>query len=279
MCSRTLLLAAFVTAILPFVSGSPAQDRSIEATARSSYTFSRVLNGAISIRVSDGVATLAGRVRDMDQSRLAEDTVAGLEGVRRVVNRIEVDPRAPEASDEWLAVKVRSRLLLQSKVSLEHTRLDVKEGVVTVTGTTGSAGEKSALEETIRKVPGVREVRNHLEVVAGGARVASRAPAGATPPSEATGAGLPTGREVLMDIDPLAARREAEDAAITTQVRFELLTHRETSSLRPTVNTEGGYVVITGEAETEAQREAMTRLAWNVRGVVDVDNRVRVRGR
>lgn len=252
-------------------------DRQIEETVKSSHTFRRVLNNEIEVKVRDGIATLTGRVGDMDQARLAEDTVAVIKGVRRVDNQIRLDPKARGASDEWLAVKIRSKLLLNRDISLMHTRVEVKDGVVTLTGTADSPSQKNRTESAIREIAGVRQVRNHLEIAGRtAARRHDEQPTKAEPPLP-PGAGLPTGRD-----SPPAPRSETsgspiEDSAITTQITFQLLTNDETSALKTKVDTTGGRVVITGEAESDAQRELVTEVARGVSGVSHVENRMTVK--
>lgn len=282
-------------------------DRQIEETAKSSYTFRRVLNDDIEVKVRHGVATLTGSVPDLDQSRLAEDTVAGIEGVTRVDNQIKLDPKAQGVSDEWLSVKIRSKLLLRRDVSVMNTRWHVKEGVVTLTGTAGSEQEKRRTETVIKEIGGVRQVRNLLEVAE---RTADAGVRRAQPREEEReeplppGAGLPTGRDAKAP--PTAAkpadsrgatetsgrdrrdrneseesplRSQVEDTAITTRIKFELLTNDDTSGLSTKIATDNGRVVITGEAESEEQRQLVTELARRVQGVTHIDNRMSVRRR
>jgi hyperosmotically inducible periplasmic protein len=195
---------------------------------------------------------------------------------------VKVDPQAPEASDECLAVKVRSRLLLKPELSLSGTGVDVKGGVVTLTGAAESDRQKALTEATVKSIAGVRAVRNHLEVVerASGPRgPANQGNAAAVSPVPSD---LPTGREADEPEprnDTRAERIRIEDEAITTQIEFELLVNKETGGLKTKVETQRGRVTISGEAESERQRELISRLAQRVGGVVDVDNQVVVRRR
>jgi hyperosmotically inducible periplasmic protein len=45
---------------------------------------------AIGVSAADGVVTLTGRVKDTTERELAERVIAGLEGVSRVENRLNV---------------------------------------------------------------------------------------------------------------------------------------------------------------------------------------------
>lgn len=278
MLTPKILLATLLAATPLSIFADERTDRRIEESARSSHTFQRVLNNEIDVKVRDGVATLSGEVSDMDQARLAEDTVATIEGVRRVDNRIKLDPTARGASDEWLAVKIRSKLLLKRDISLSHTRVNVRDGIVTLTGTAESPAQKARTESAIREIAGVRQVKNHLEIAE---RTAERGRAGQPAkrePSLPPGAGLPTGRESPRVPDDLS-RQPIEDAAVTSQVRFQLLTNDQTSALEPKIDTAEGRVTIAGVAESDAQRDLVTELARRVRGVAHVENRMTVKRR
>lgn len=252
-------------------------DRQIEETAKSSHTFRRVLNNEIEVKVRDGIATLTGRVGDLDQARLAEDTVADIKGVRRVDNQIKLDPKAGGASDEWLAVKIRSKLLLNRDISSRHTRVDVKDGIVTLTGTADSPAQKNRTESAIKEIAGVRQVRNHLEIVQRTADNRRDEQPTKTEPPLPPGAGLPTGRDSPPARSVETSGSPIEDSAITTQIKFQLLANDDTNGLKTKIDTTGGQVVITGEAESDAQREMVTELARAVRGVSHVENRMTVK--
>ncbi len=262
----TLLFVLALPFAGPAIRAAEARsDRQIEQAVESSYVFSRVLDSAVDVQVQDGVAVLTGSVRDIDQSRLAEDTAAEAEGVRSVRNRIKVDP-SRESSDDWLAVKIRSRLLLKPDVSLTRTRVDVRDGVVTLTGTADSAGQKRRTEEYIRSVAGVREVRNELRV---------------DPSRQASemreGAGLPTGRTSVAADDREANGGRADDAKLAAQIKFELLSRRVANALQTKVDSRDGRVVITGEVETQADKDVITDVALGIRGVSAVENRMTIK--
>jgi hyperosmotically inducible periplasmic protein len=242
-------------------------DRQIEQAVNSSYVFQRVLNNAIDVKVQNGVAILAGSVRDVDQSRLAEDTVAGFEGVHSVRNLIKIDPAARESSDDWLAVKIRSRLLLKPDVSMTTTRVHVKEGVVMLTGTADSPAQKQRTEAYIREVMGVREVRNELEIVpgAGGGSGVGH------------GAGQPTGRENVGAQDREALGQKIDDATLAAQIKFELLTRRVANALKTDIDSDNGRVVISGEVPSQADKDVITEVAQGVSGVKAVENRMTVK--
>jgi osmotically-inducible protein OsmY len=69
-----------------------------------------------------------------------------------------------------------------------------------------------------------------------------------------------------------------DDASITSQVKFALLTHKGTSAIKTKITTNDGMVAITGEAANDAEKSLVTKLAQDVRGVKSVSNKMTVKG-
>ncbi|MEN3112333.1 BON domain-containing protein [Uliginosibacterium paludis] len=67
-----------------------------------------------------------------------------------------------------------------------------------------------------------------------------------------------------------------DDASITAGVNAELAKDDKLSALKIDVDTKGGKVLLTGKAPDAESRERATRLAANVKGVTDVDNKLEV---
>jgi hyperosmotically inducible periplasmic protein len=63
-----------------------------------------------------------------------------------------------------------------------------------------------------------------------------------------------------------------DDASITSQVKFALLTHKSTSALKTKVSTTDGVVVISGVAANDAEKSLAGKLAQSIRGVKSVTN-------
>jgi osmotically-inducible protein OsmY len=68
-----------------------------------------------------------------------------------------------------------------------------------------------------------------------------------------------------------------DDASITTQVKYALLTHKGTSALKTKLDTQEGVVVVTGVARSDAEKALVSKLAQDVRGVKSVTNNMNVK--
>ena len=225
---------------------TPDNDRRIEAAAKESYNYRTLLEDNVSVKASDGVVTLTGKVKDKDDKALAEDTVENLPGVTRVRNEIKVESIHPEKSDGWIALKIRGRLLVKGNVSATATNVTVVDGVVTLTGTADNEAQKTLTEVYAKEIDGVKSVKNEIVITEKSA----------------------TGETVAEKID---------DASITTQVKYALLTHKGTSALKTKLDTQDGVVVVTGVARSDAEKALVSKLAQDVRGVKSVRNDMTVR--
>jgi len=225
---------------------SPETDRKIEDAAVSSYNFRTVLAKQVNVKSQDGVVTLTGTVLDRDQKALAEDTVRGLPGVTEVNNRLEVSSASTEHSDGWIALKIKSTLLVRSNVSATNTKVSVHNGEVTLTGMADNVAQKELTEEYARDVDGVKKVQNEITVREPG--LAEQSPS-----------------------NPTMSER-VDDASITAQVKYALLTHRATSAIDTKVETHDGVVVLHGKARSAAEKDLVSKLTRDVRGVTSVRN-------
>src|SRR6185436_10945402 len=107
-------------------------DSRIEASAKKTYMYrTHLKDDNITIAAKDGVVTLTGTVTAESHKTLAQDTVEGLPGVKRVDNRLDVNgEKAEENTDRWIGAKVKTSLWFHRSVS-SQTDVDVKDGLVT----------------------------------------------------------------------------------------------------------------------------------------------------
>ena len=94
------LAIMIVTATFLLVLGAPVNaskmDDRIESAAKKSYVFKTYLKSDdIKIQSVDGAVTLTGTVSEESHKSLAQETVAGLPGVKSVDNRLAVKEAPP----------------------------------------------------------------------------------------------------------------------------------------------------------------------------------------
>jgi osmotically-inducible protein OsmY len=238
------LLLALIAGPVALLASS-ANDRKIEDAAKASYNYRTVLEDHVKVKANDGVVTLTGTVQDNDEKSLAADTVENLPGVTSVKNEIKVESKYPEHSDSWIAFKVRSTLLVKANVSATNTKVAVQDGVVTLSGTANNAAQKELTEVYAKDIDNVKSVKNDIVVVD-------------SPPAQTIG-------------------EKIDDASITSQVKYTLLSHKATSALKTKVTTTDGVVTVTGVASSDAEKSLVSKLAQDVRGTLSVTNNMTVK--
>jgi osmotically-inducible protein OsmY len=114
----------------------------------------------ITSTVSDGWVTLDGTVDTWSQRADAERAIRNLTGVKGVVNRITVTPLKPMTQDIRKAIdQVLER---RAEREAKGIHVDVRDGVVTLTGAVHSWAERKSIVAAARFTPGVRDVQDHL---------------------------------------------------------------------------------------------------------------------
>jgi hyperosmotically inducible protein len=122
----------------------------------------------VSVDTRAGVVTLFGSVASQDLKARATTQARGVAGVKGVENELQVVPEAVakrvEANDEQVRTAVREQLGAQD--SLEDSDIDVavENGVVRLTGTVASQGDRLTALTVARATTGVGSVIDGLEL-------------------------------------------------------------------------------------------------------------------
>jgi hyperosmotically inducible periplasmic protein len=138
--------------------------------------------------VKDGVVLLGGKAATLSDHYRAIDDASRVDGVRRVASEIQSpDTMADEelwhdskakggtqgdmasakqkATDMWITSAAKMRLIASSDTPAFDINVDTHDGSVTLFGMVDSATTKQKAESEVRKVDGVRNVVNDLQVV------------------------------------------------------------------------------------------------------------------
>jgi len=247
-CSLALLAATGALLVTTTALRATETDDRIESSAKKSHIFKTYLkDDAITLRSKDGIVTLKGTVAEGSHKSLAQDTVEGLPGVKSVDNELKVKGEAnAEHSDGWLNTKVKTTLLFHRNVRATKTGVDVKDGIVTLSGEANSQAQKELTTEYAKDVEGVKEVKNEMTVA-----------------------------KILSKLDETIGEK-IDDASITAQVKSSLLSHRSTSALKTKVSTTDGVVTLHGIAKNDAEKSLVTKLVTDIDGVKSVVNKMTI---
>lgn len=191
----------------------------------------------VGVTVTDGVVTLTGTVKNYAARNVAQEAAHRVLGVLDVANDLEVIlPGAMERTDTDIAEAVRHSLIWDVMVPHQRVHSTVSAGWVTLEGDVEYFFERSAAEQAIRNLVGVRGVTNLIKVIA------------PTPEPD----------DVRHQIEE-ALERRADEAA----KRIHVVVH-------------GGTAVLTGEVSSWAERMAVLSAAKTTPGVEEVEAQLRV---
>jgi osmotically-inducible protein OsmY len=221
----------------------------IESSAKKSYVFKTYLKSDdIKIHVTkDSVVTLTGKVSKWSHRSLAEETVAGLPGVKSVDNKLEAKGGHPdEISDTWIGMKVKFMLMFHRNVSGLKTDVDVKDGIVTLHGKASTEAQIELTTEYANDVEGVKSVKNDMTL-------------------------RKTEKTTVEKVDEFI-----DDASITAQVKLALTFHRSTSVIKTKVETKDGFVTVSGVAKNSAEKDLVGKLVNDIKGVKEVKNEMTI---
>ena len=260
--SVMILAALTLLAFSMPAQASATTDARIVSAAEESYVFKTYLkDDDIKVTSKDGVVTLTGTVADNNGKTLAQETAAGLPGVKSVRNNLKVAGESvSETSDTWLMTKVKATLLYHRNVSGFNTEVNVQDGIVTLKGEAPSRAHKDLTTEYAQSVEGVKRVSNEMTV----AKSDDKARGTADKAKATAGEKID---DVVEYID---------DASVTALVKTTLLYNRSTSGLNTKVETNDGVVTLSGKASNNAEVDLASRITRDVKGVESVRNQMTV---
>ena len=202
----------------------------------------------VTVNVQDNGVTLEGSVASWQERELAGKVARGVSGVREVNNDITVTYKTNRTDQE---VKEDVQAALNQDVLVDDALINItaNNGEVVLTGTVGSAAEKS---EAIRDawVAGVTSVD------VGGLDVERWA------------------RDSELRADKYRTRSDSE---IKEAVTNALIADPEVFSFNIRPEVEGGVVTLRGKVTSLKARRSATEVVRELVGVVSVNNRLKVR--
>jgi len=186
----------------------------------------------IAIKVADGIVTLTGYVRSLDESAAAEKAVKRVAGVRALANDLLVSiPMGSMIPDPELARNAADAIEQQLPDAAPHIRIIVHDGHVKLEGTVEWQYQKERAEECVRKLRGVRMVSNLITL---------------------------EGKPMALDIKDRIA------AALKRSAQLE--------AERIHVDVDGSQVTLKGRVRSWSEHEEAEDVAWSAPGVLQVKN-------
>jgi hyperosmotically inducible periplasmic protein len=148
-------------------------DAWIGMKVKTTLMFHRQVSGLkTDVDVKEGVVTLRGKATSEAQKELAGEYAKDVVGVKSVKNDLVVEKAGKTAvekvgdyiDDASITSQVKLALLFHRSTSAVKTKVETKDGTVTVTGIAENDAEKELVSKIVGNINGVKAVKNEMTV-------------------------------------------------------------------------------------------------------------------
>jgi osmotically-inducible protein OsmY len=153
---------------------SPAKnsDAWLTTKVKTILLFNRSVSAASTeINTKDGIVTLRGDATSQAQKELTTEYAKDVEGVKDVNNEMTVTKTSKKTEtvgedidDASITAQVKMTLLYHRSTSALNTKVETKNGVVTLYGKASNAAELNLATKLAKDVDGVKEVKNRMAI-------------------------------------------------------------------------------------------------------------------
>ena len=188
----------------------------------------------IGVAVSDGIVTLSGIVPSYIEKSSAEKAAQRVGGVKAVVEKIEVQvPGSYHRNDQDIAKAVIDQFRWHTQVPDDLVKASVENGWVELTGEVEWDYQRSAAENAVRGLTGVKTISNKITI----------RPKVVVQPSD-----------------------------IKVKIEGALTRAAEREANRIAVEVRGTRVILSGKVRSFAELRDVRGAAWSAPGVTSVDD-------
>jgi osmotically-inducible protein OsmY len=186
----------------------------------------------VGVEVDDGVVTLTGTVDTYTKKSAAERAALRVQGVRAVANGLTYHTEWSKANDTDIARAAASAIESHVYGDVNEIDVTVANGIVTMTGRVPWAYQRSAAENAVRFLKGVRDIDNQITIV----------------------------------------QPKVSASAVESNIERALIRSAELDANRIRVHVENSHVRLTGTVSSWSEKRAAENAAWRAKGVTQVDN-------
>ena len=122
----------------------------------------------IDVETFRGTVQLNGFVDSTEAKAAATRVASSVDGVQNVQNNLSIQEQTRTAGevvdDSMVTAKVKAALIADPNVKAHEVNVETREGVVQLSGFVDSAEAKNLASDVAKRIAGVKEVRNELQV-------------------------------------------------------------------------------------------------------------------
>jgi osmotically-inducible protein OsmY len=185
---------------------------------------------------ANGDVALNGTVPSYPQYLEAATATQRVRGVKNVFNHLQVVLPDVDFRDDTMLTTATNNALAQNVTVPEGVETTAEDGNLTLTGTVSYGVERTAAEQAVAGLTGVRNVRDDIEI--------------------------------SYDADPVDIDLHVQEALHRSALVAD------DSDVK--VALDGSIITLTGHVGTWAEHDAVVGAAWMARGVIDVDDDLQV---
>jgi len=154
-------------------SPTPNSDAWLGEKVKATLLFHRSVSAFITeVDVKDGIVTLRGDTASQAQKELTTEYAKDVEGVKGVNNEMTVSKTSEmtmarvvgKIDDASITAQVKMTLLFHRSTSALSTKVETKDGVVTMYGKASNAAEKDLVTKLVNDINGVKSVNNRMTI-------------------------------------------------------------------------------------------------------------------
>ena len=172
-------LAVWLCTVTLFAAGcSPSQQQQAQSKVNDAFiaaqikakisTIDAATVSLVHVQVDNQVVRLSGDVHSQTERAQVLAAARRVSGVKSVIDRLTVNPKAPTAqqleNDVALQARVKTALTEQTGVNAFRVQVEVHNGDVVLSGSVPSKTVRALVLETVHGVAGVKHVRDRLQV-------------------------------------------------------------------------------------------------------------------